>query len=196
MVLLLAGSSIRVITQFERGVVLRFGQLRAGRPGARARPPRADRRPPAQGQHADRHDAGPRPGRHHPRQRHRPRRRRRLLPRPRPGQGRRRRAELPTRHRPGRPSLPALHHRQERPRRPAVQPRTTQPGPRTHARQPRTGLGRADRPRRDQRRRPTRDDETVHVAPSRGRTRTPLPRHHRRRRAAGLRRSSPKPPRS
>ena len=32
LVLLLAGSSIRVITQFERGVVLRFGQLR-GRPG-------------------------------------------------------------------------------------------------------------------------------------------------------------------
>jgi len=28
LVLLLAGSSIRVITQFERGVVLRFGQLR------------------------------------------------------------------------------------------------------------------------------------------------------------------------
>ena len=43
--LLLAGSSIRVITQFERGVVLRFGQLRDGtrRPGLTLITPIADR---------------------------------------------------------------------------------------------------------------------------------------------------------
>ena len=45
MVLLLAGSSIRVITQFERGVVLRFGQLRPGvrAPGLALLAPVADR---------------------------------------------------------------------------------------------------------------------------------------------------------
>jgi regulator of protease activity HflC (stomatin/prohibitin superfamily) len=45
LVLLLAGSSIRVITQFERGVVLRFGQLRPGvrAPGLALIAPVADR---------------------------------------------------------------------------------------------------------------------------------------------------------
>jgi regulator of protease activity HflC (stomatin/prohibitin superfamily) len=43
--LLLAGSSVRVITQFERGVVLRFGQLRPGvrAPGLALITPVADR---------------------------------------------------------------------------------------------------------------------------------------------------------
>ena len=37
LVLLLAGSSVRVITQFERGVVFRFGRVRPrpGGPGSR-----------------------------------------------------------------------------------------------------------------------------------------------------------------
>ena len=45
MVLLLAGSSVRVITQFERGVVLRFGQLRDATrgPGLTLIAPVADR---------------------------------------------------------------------------------------------------------------------------------------------------------
>jgi len=45
MVLLLAGSSVRVITQFERGVVLRFGQLRDATrgPGVTLIAPIADR---------------------------------------------------------------------------------------------------------------------------------------------------------
>ena len=81
LIVLLLGSSVRVINQYQRGVVLRFGQLREAPARARAHPDRADRGPPAQGQHADRHDAGARPGRHHPRQRHRPGRRGRLLPR-------------------------------------------------------------------------------------------------------------------
>lgn len=64
--LLLAGSSVRVITQFERGVVLRVGQLRNATrgPGLTLINPIAE--PPAQGQHADRHHARPHPGRHHP----------------------------------------------------------------------------------------------------------------------------------
>ena len=94
LVLLLAGSSVRVITQFERGVVFRFGRVRHATRGPGTDADRAGRRPPAQGQHADHHHARPRPGRHHPRQRHRPRRRRRLLPGRRPGPSRRRRAGL------------------------------------------------------------------------------------------------------
>src|SRR3954464_6580043 len=45
LVLLLAGSSVRVVTQFERGVVLRFGQLRAATrgPGLTLITPIADR---------------------------------------------------------------------------------------------------------------------------------------------------------
>ena len=60
---------------------------------------------------------------------------------------------------------------------------------------PAAGLGRAHRPRRDQGRRAARVDEAVDVAAGRGRTRTPRPGHHRRRRAAGLARSWPRPPR-
>src|SRR5215218_11200174 len=43
--LLLAGASVRVITQFERGVVLRFGQLRGDsrEPGLTMIAPAADR---------------------------------------------------------------------------------------------------------------------------------------------------------
>jgi regulator of protease activity HflC (stomatin/prohibitin superfamily) len=45
LILLLAGSSVRVVTQFERGVVLRFGQLRAATrgPGLTLITPIADR---------------------------------------------------------------------------------------------------------------------------------------------------------
>ena len=42
----------------------------------------------------------------------------------------------------GRADLAALDHRQERPRRPAVQPRAAQPGPGADDRQPGAGLGR------------------------------------------------------
>ena len=50
-------------------------------------------------------------------------------------------AELRVRHRPGRPDLTAVHHRQKRARRPAVQPGTAQPGPGTDDRQPRRWTG-------------------------------------------------------
>ncbi len=95
-------------------------------------------------------------------------------------------AGLRVRDRAGGADLAALDHRQERARRPVVQPRTAQPGPRGDARQPGRQLGHRDRPRGDQGRRPARDDEAVDVAAGRGRARTPLPDHHRRRRVPGI----------
>ena len=50
-------------------------------------------------------------------------------------------AGLQVRGRAGRADLPTLHHRQERTRRPAVQSGATQPGPGTDDRQSRAGLG-------------------------------------------------------
>ena len=89
-VVLLAGllfaASARVVKQIERGVVFRLGRAqpeRAGGPGLTMLIPFVDRM--TTGQHAGGDDAGPGPGRHHPRQRDRAGRRGRLLPGDRPG---------------------------------------------------------------------------------------------------------------
>ena len=80
-----------------------------------------------------------------------------------------RRPGLHIRHRPSRTDIAAINHRQERPRRPAVQSRTPQPGPGIDDRQSRVGLGRSHRPRRNQGRHPARLNEAVDVTPSRSR---------------------------
>ena len=69
MVLLLAGSSTRIITQYERGVVLRFGQLRAATrgPGLALIVPAVNRLQKVNMQVVTM--PVPAPGRHHPRQR-------------------------------------------------------------------------------------------------------------------------------
>ena len=86
----------------------------------------------------------------------------------------------------GRADLAAVGDRQERAGRPAVQPRTAEPGPGGDDRQPGVGLGHPHRPGGDQGRRAARDDEAVDVPAGRGRTGTPRQGHLRGRRAAGL----------
>ena len=163
------GTNLRVVKQFERGVVFRFGRVQTGvrAPGLTMLIPIADRLD--KGQHADHHDARPRPRRHHPRQRDRPRGCRHLLQCRRSGARGRRRPGLHVRHRPSRTDIAAFDHRQKRPGRPAVQSRTPQPGPGIDDRQPRVGLGSSHRPRRNQGRHPARFDEAVDVTPSRSR---------------------------
>ena len=119
------GTNLRVVKQFERGVVFRFGRVQTGvrAPGLTMLIPIADRLD--KGQHADHHDAHARPRRHHPRQRDRPRGCRHLLQCRRSGARGRRRPGLHVRHRAGRPDIAAIDHRQKRPGRPAVQPRST-----------------------------------------------------------------------
>ena len=92
--LLAMALSMRVVKQFERGVVFRLGKVesQARQPGLTLITP--FRRPTAEGQHADHHDAGAGPRRDHPRQRHRPGRRGGLLPRRRPAPRRRGRPRL------------------------------------------------------------------------------------------------------
>ena len=191
----LAAQNIRVIKQFERGVVFRFGRVQS-----RVRGTRADALIPV----ADRL--------------HKVNMQIITLPVPAqdgitrdnvtvrvdaviyfkgrgPGPRRRGCAGLHLGDRAGRADLAALDHRQEQARRPAVQPGAAQPGPRADDRQPGGGLGRPHRPRRDQGRGAARLDEAVHGAAGRGRTGAAGPRHHRRRRTAGVARSSPRPPR-
>ncbi len=91
-----------------------------------------------------------------------------------------------SRGRAGRADLAALDHRQERPRRSAVQPRAAQPGPGADDRQPGAGLGRAHRPGRDQGRGAAGVDEAVDVAAGRGRAGAAGPGDQRGRRAAGV----------
>ena len=125
-IVLLLGSSVRVINQYQRGVVLRFGRLREGPrgPGLTLIAPGADRLhkvnmqvitmpvPAQEGITRDnvtvKVDAVG------------------LLPGHRPGPGRGRRPELRRGHRAGRAGVAAVDHRQERPRRPAVQPGAAQ----------------------------------------------------------------------
>ena len=102
---------------------------------------------------------------------------------------------LPRGDRAGRADLAAVHHRQERPRRPAVRPREAQPGPGADDRQPGCGVGCAHRPRRDQGRLPARDDEALDGAAGRGRPGAPRPGHQRRRRTPGVREARRRPPR-
>ena len=99
----------------------------------------------------------------------------------RPGHGDRRRAELPVRRRAGRADVAAVDHRQERARRPAVQPGEAQPGPGAADRQPGAGLGHPHRPGRDQGRRAAGVDEAVDVAAGRGGAGAAGAGHHRRR---------------
>ena len=179
-------SSVRVVQQFERGVVFRFGQVRDATrgPGLAVIAPIVDRLHKVNMQivtHAD-----SRPGRHHPGQRHGPGRRRRLLPGRRPGAGDCRRPGLRLRDPSGGAGLAAFDHRQERAGRPAVQPGAAQPGPGADDRQPGGRLGRAHRPGGDQGRGAARVHEAVDVSAGRSGARTPLPRDHRRRGAAGL----------
>ncbi len=134
-----------------RGLPVRAGASRRPRAGTDHADPA--RRSPAEGEHADHHAAGARPGRHHPRQRDRPRRCRHLLQGRGPGAGGGRRAGLHVGDRAGGADVAALDHRQEQPRRPAVQPGAAQPGPGADDRQPRAGLGHPHRPGRDQGRR-------------------------------------------
>ena len=80
----------------------------------------------------------------------------------------RRRAELPVRRRAGGADVAAVDHRQERPRRPAVQPGEPQQGPGAAHRQPGAELGDPHRAGRDQGRGAAGDDEAVDVAAGRG----------------------------
>ena len=177
-IVLLLGSSVRVITQYERGVVFRFGRLPAAPRGPGLTLIAPGRRPDAQGQHADRHHAGARAGGHHPRQRDGAGRRGRLLPGRRPVRAWST-CRTTTPSWPGRADVAAVDHRQERPGRPAVRPGAAQPGPGADDRQPGAGLGHPDRPGRDQGRRTARVDEAVDVAAGRGRAGTAGADHHR-----------------
>ena len=95
---------------------------------------------------------------------------------------------------PGRPDVAALDHREEHARRPAVRPGATEPGSGADDRQPGCRLGRAHRPGRDQGRRPARVDEAVDVAPGRGRARTSRPGDHPPTESCRPRESWPRPP--
>jgi regulator of protease activity HflC (stomatin/prohibitin superfamily) len=63
------GHGVRIIKQYEKGVLFRFGRCKAL--GTGAAPDRPDRRRAAPRVDADRHDAHPVAGDHHPRQRER-----------------------------------------------------------------------------------------------------------------------------
>ena len=62
--LICAVTSVWVVRQFERGVVFRFGRVRAMTRGPGLVLMATSRGPAAEGQHADRDPAGARPGRH------------------------------------------------------------------------------------------------------------------------------------
>ena len=95
--LLIAASAIRILREYERGVVFRLGRLIALKgPGLLL--PDPVHRPDGPGGPADRDAQRPAAGGDHPRQRHRQGQRGRLLPRHRPGQGDHRGRELPRRH--------------------------------------------------------------------------------------------------
>ena len=178
--------SARVVQQYERGLVFRFGRLRGERPRARADADRAGRGPDAEGQHADHHDAGAGAGRHHPGQRDGPGGRGGLLPGDRSGAGHRQRAGLHVRGVPGRADVAAVGDRQERSGRPAEQPGAAESGPGVDDRQSGVGLGDPHRPGRDQGCRPAGGDEAVDVPAGRGRTGTARPGDLRRWRTAGV----------
>ena len=154
------------------------------------------RGPAAQGQHADRHDAGARPGGHHPRQRDRAGGRGRVLP------GRATRPAPSSRSR-------TTSSRSRRWRRPHCVRSSARASWTTCCRNreqlneglelmidsPAMGWGVADRPGGDQGRRPAGDDEAVDVAPGRGRAGAAGPDHHRRRRVPGIEEARRRPPR-
>ena len=100
--LIAAGRSFKIVQQYEQGIVFRFGRVLGGHARRRADSDPAVRRPDAEGQHADRRDGRPGPGRHHQGQRDRPGRRGGLLPGGGPDQGDHQRAELHVRRSPSR----------------------------------------------------------------------------------------------
>ena len=79
LVLLALALAVRIVKQYEQGVLFRLGRVQR-RAGAGAAADHPVRRRAAPGVAADRHDADPVAGHHHPRQRQRRRVRGRLLP--------------------------------------------------------------------------------------------------------------------
>ena len=132
LVLLGLALSVRVVKQYERGVLFRLGRVSGG-PGARADPDHPGDRRAAAGVAADRDHADPVPGHHHPRQRQRRRLRGRLLPRDRRGEVGGRHRERGRGHRPDRPDHPAQGGRPAHPGRDPVRDR---PDQRQHPRDP------------------------------------------------------------
>ena len=125
--LLVLSASVRILREYERGVVFRLGRLIALRgPGPPL--PDPDRRPDGPRRPADGDAERPAAGGHHQGQRHRPRQRRRLLPGDRSRQGDHRGRELPRRHLADRADDPALGARQGRARLAAGGARAAQPG--------------------------------------------------------------------
>ena len=105
-------------------------------------------------------------------------------------------ARLPRRHQPARPDHAARGARQARARRAARRAREAQP---RHPEDPRLAdrrLGHQGLHRRDQGRRPERDHGARHRPPGRGRARAPRQGDPRRRRAAGRREAARRPPTS
>src|SRR6476660_1398489 len=161
------GTNIKVVKQFERGVVFRFGRVQSGLrgPGLTMLIPIADRLekvnmqiitmavPSQDGITRDnvtvRVDAV-------------------IYFRVGSGACGCRRAGLRVGYWPGCTDLTAFDHRQEQSGRPAVQPRASQSGAGVDDRQSRAGLGCSDRPRRNQGCRAARLDEAIDCTPSRG----------------------------
>ena len=145
----MAGASVRVLREYERGVVL---PLRSpGRPeGPRHRATRADRRPHGAGVPPHDHAHDPPAGRHHPRQRARPCGCRRVLPRRGRGRLDHRHRGLPAGDVRDREDHAAVRARQGRARHPALRARAPQRGTAAHHRRADRTVGNQGRHRRDQ----------------------------------------------
>ena len=139
--LIILGSAVRILREYERGVIFRLGRLIATE-GPGPDPADPDHRPHGQGRPADGHPQHPAAGGDHPRQRPGERQRRRLLPRDRPQPGDRRGRELPARHLADRPDHAALRARQGRARPAARRARAAQRGPAADHRRADRAVGR------------------------------------------------------
>ena len=183
-VAIVLGSSVRVLREYERGVIFRLGRLIAQK-GPGADPADPDDRPHGQGRPAHGDPQHPAAGGDHPRQRPRRRQRGRLLPRDRLAQSDRRGRKLPARHLADLADGAALGARQGRVRPAALRARAAQRGAAEDHRRVDRALGRQGDRGRDQGRRDPRADAAGDRPPGRGRARAPRQDHQLRGRVPG-----------
>ncbi len=183
-VLVVLAASIRILREYERGVIFRLGRLIAQK-GPGPDPADPDHRPDGQGRSANGHPDGAAAGGDHQGQRHRARQRGRLLPGHRPEPGDHRGRELPARHVPDLADDAALGAGQGRARRPALGARATQHRAAADHRRADRALGREGEHGRGQGRRAAGRHAAGDRPPGRGRAGAAGEDHLRRRRVPG-----------
>ena len=178
--MLVLSAAIKVLREYERGVIFRLGRLLGCAKGAGADLPHPDRRPHGQGRPADDHADDPAAGSDHEGQRARARERRLLLPRRRRlGLGRTG-GELHGRHVAGRADDAAIGARPAFARRAPVRAREDQLDPPGDHRRDNGALGHQGLDRRGEGRRDPRRHAARYGASGGGRARAASEDHQRR----------------